>query len=350
MSDKTSYDLVVLAGDIGGTNTNFALIGKKGGTFSQILDRHYKTHEEKSLIEPLGRFLAEARKHAPAFPPSVCCISGAGPVRDNACVLTNAPWDIDGKEAEKAFGIKTIVINDFTAVSYGVVLLDITDAKAITRLEHPDGSFPAQREGPKLVVGAGTGLGVGYLTREKNGLVAHASEGGHIVLPVFDEESWAFSSWLASRYGGEAPGAEAAVSGQGIGFSLSFVAEKGLIPLTKTAEKILGMAECERPAEISKNAASDPVCRHIMERFVDYYARVCASLSCVFMPSGGLYLAGGIAAKNEALFVQGKRFTTAFSHSYREHTKRILAETPVYIAKDYSISLYGAANAAATIL
>ncbi len=350
MKDKTSYDLVVLAGDIGGTNSNFALIGKKGGTFTQILDRHYKTQEEKSLLEPLGRVLEDARKHAPAFPPTVCCISGAGPVRDNSCVLTNAPWDIDGKAAEKALGMRTIVINDFTAVSYGVVLLDITDNKAITRLEHPDGSYPAQRDGPRLVVGAGTGLGVGYLTNERGSLVAHPSEGGHIVLPVFDEESWAFSSWLASRYEGEAPGAEAAVSGQGIGFALSFVAEKAILPMTKTAERILGMDECDRPAEISKHASSDPVCRHVMERFVEYYARVCSSLSCVFMPSGGLYLAGGIAAKNEPLFLQDRRFMTAFSRSYREHTRRILAETPVYIAKDYSISLYGAANAAATIL
>ena len=63
-SSRTSYDVVILAGDIGGTNTNLALFGKKGGTFTLLFDRHYKTKEEPSLIEPLGRFLKEAARSA----------------------------------------------------------------------------------------------------------------------------------------------------------------------------------------------------------------------------------------------------------------------------------------------
>ena len=350
MSSNVNYDMIILAGDIGGTNTNFALMGKKGGAFTLLLDRHYKTQDEKSLIDPLGRFLEDARKAAPGCTPTVCCISGAGPVNDNVCVMTNAPWNIDGHAAEKAFGFKTLVINDFTAVSYGVVLLDIKDEKAILRLPRADGKYVDQKPGATLVVGAGTGLGVGYLTPGKDGVVAHASEGGHMVFPVFDDESYAFAKWLAGRYDGEAPGAEALVSGMGIGFALSFISEKAVVPMTKVAEQILALPETDRPAEISKHASSDPVCHHIMERFVEYYGRYCGSLCCIFMPTGGLYLAGGVAAKNEAFFLDGARFMKAFAHSYREHTRKILADTPVFIAKDYSISLYGAANAAATLL
>jgi len=350
MSNGATYDAIILAGDIGGTNTNFALVGKKGDAFSILIERHYKTQEEKSLLDPLGRFLEDAGKELPACKPSVCCISGAGPVSDNVCVMTNAPWDIDGNAAEKTFGFKTLVINDFTAVSYGVVLLDIKDEQAILRMPRPDGKYVDRKPGATLVVGAGTGLGVGYLTQGKDGVVAHPSEGGHMVQPLFDDESFAFAKWLAAKYEGEAPGAEAMVSGQGIGFALSFVAEKGIVPMTAVAQQILAMPESDRPAEISKNAATDPVCRHIMERFVDYYGRFCASLCCIFMPTGGMYLAGGIAAKNEAFFLEGHRFMKAFAHSYREHTRKILADTPVFVAKDYNISLFGAANAAATLL
>ena len=35
-----------------------------------------------------------------------------------------------------------------------------------------------------------------------------------------------------------------------------------------------------------------------------------------------------------------------FERSYAKHIRSILAKTPVMIVKDYSISLYGAANAA----
>ena len=123
-SSRTSYDLVVLAGDIGGTNTNLALIGKKGGTFTIVFERHYGTKEEPSLLEPLGRFLAEARRERPGLAPELCCVSGAGPVVDQRIKLTNAPWGIDAREIESAFSIPSKLINDFTAVSYGVLLLD----------------------------------------------------------------------------------------------------------------------------------------------------------------------------------------------------------------------------------
>ena len=76
------------------------------------------------------------------------------------------------------------------------------------------------------------------------------------------------------------------------------------------------------------------------------YARVCADLSAAFIPSGGLYLAGGIAAKNEGLFLGDQRFMASFEGSYREHIRAILGRVPVMIVKDYAISLYGAANAA----
>jgi len=144
-----SYELVVLAGDIGGTNTNLALVGKKDGAFSILFDRHYKTKEEPSLFEPLRRFLAEAAREKPGLEPSTCCISGAGPVEDGRIALTNAPWGIDGPGIERAFGLPTRVINDFTAVSYGVLNLDPEDPKEITRLASPDGTVAPIGAGPR---------------------------------------------------------------------------------------------------------------------------------------------------------------------------------------------------------
>ena len=83
-----------------------------------------------------------------------------------------------------------------------------------------------------------------------------------------------------------------------------------------------------------------------MDAFVKLYARVAADLCAAFLPRGGIYLAGGIAAKNEARFLEGSRFMGMFEQSYREHIRAILRNVPVMIVKDYDISLYGAANAA----
>lgn len=345
VSTRTNYDLVVLAGDIGGTNVNLALIGKKGGTFTLIADRHYKTKEEKSLIEPLERFLAEAKREFPAFAPEACCISGAGPVENGKIALTNAPWDIDGPAVEARFGLPTAVINDFTAVSYGVILLDPKNPDQLRRLAHTDGSLPEPRPGVRAVLGAGTGLGVGYVVRVHDRVEAFPSEGGHVTLPVYDELSRALQTWLAERMG-FMPGAEAAVSGQGIANILEFlVAHRGVkmgLPLD-----ILARPFEERALLVATNAGTDAVCAEAMDLFVKLYARVAADAAATFLPAGGVFLAGGIAAKNEARFTEGDRFMAMFERSYREHIRKILAATPVMIVRDYAISLYGAANAAA---
>jgi len=348
-SSRTSYDLVILAGDIGGTNTNLALFGKKGGTFTLLFDRHYKTKEEPSLIEPLGRFLKEADRERRGLKPELCCISGAGPVVDRRIELTNAPWAIEAKAVESAFSLPTVLINDFTAVSYGVILLDPDRPDQITQLPHTDGSRPAPKPGVRAIVGAGTGLGVGYVVKIRDRIEAFPSEGGHITLPVYDEETRSLQRWLEKRYG-FTPGAEAAVSGQGISNIFQYLcelADTAGAALGKEARRAREVSDAERPALIA--SSSDPVCVKAMDIFVKLYARVAADHTATFLPSGGVFLAGGIAAKNESRFLEGSRFMAMYEKSYAKHIRAILASTPVMIVKDYSISLYGAANAAVAL-
>jgi glucokinase len=343
-STRTSYDLVVLSGDIGGTNANFALIGKKGGTFTLLFDRHYRTRAEPTLVSALEKFVLEAARECPGIAPELCCISAAGPVIGRRIELTNAPWSIDGAEVESHFGFRTLLINDFTAISYGVLLLDPRDPEELLRLPHTDGSLPDPKPGVRVVIGAGTGLGYGYVVKIHDRTEAFASEGGHVTLPVYDEVSRALQSWLAERMD-FVPGAEAAVSGIGISNIHEFFYSRMGCREGLNAE-ILRMDGGARPALISANAEADPVCAATMDMFVRLYARVAADAAATFLPSGGVFLAGGIAAKNEARFLEGQRFMETFEKSYRGHIRSILCATPVMIVKDYAISLYGAANAA----
>lgn len=344
------FDTIILSGDIGGTNTNLALMGKNKDGFTQIFDRHYKTQEEKSLLEPLSRFLNDAKVEVSDFVyPEIFCISGAGPVVNNSITLTNAPWNIDLKEIEKHLGIKGVVINDFTAISYGVVLLDAENTSEITQLTHTDGSLPKAENGTRLVVGAGTGLGTGYLNPTKAGLVAYPSEGGHISLTPYDDETIGLYRYLAKKFN-EVPGAESAVSGLGIANIYAYLHSLPSYEKTAIVQEIHALKETDRPAMIAKNIKNDALCARVMDIFTKLYARVCANACLTFLPSGGLYLAGGIAAKNEAFFLEDNRFMEAFESSYREHTQNILRRVPVYIVRNYDVSLYGAANAAITLL
>ncbi|GAB1455419.1 MAG: ROK family protein [Spirochaetia bacterium] len=335
----------ILAVDVGGTNISCAIIDTKDGAFLKRFERRYSTRVEPSLVAPLQRFLSEATI-AGANSPTLLCVSAAGPVDGHSIKLTNAPWGIDGDELEARFGIRAFVINDFSAIAWGVLLLDHDNKDELVQLASPDGRMTLPTaNGPVVVIGAGTGLGFGFALRDQDGIRVYPSEGGHVCLPVYDDESRAFSRWLEDRYG-FAAGAEAGVSGQGIGHIFSFLAAKEEA-LTALARTIMGVEEHERPELVSRAADSgEPLCLRTMDMFVRLYARVAADAATTFLPSSGIYLAGGVAAKNVARFTEGNRFMESFLWGYREHVRAIAANTPVYIVKDYAISLYGAANAA----
>jgi glucokinase len=335
---------LLLAADVGGTNLSLALMAGSGGRVRLLRKAVFSTPAEPSFLAPVRRFLAEGVPEG--FPAGLeaACVSGAGPVKGTVIPLTNAPWDIDGAALEADLGVPVRLVNDFTAVARGALLLDPEREEQLLPVPHPGGAAAPDPQGTVLVVGAGTGLGVGYITRGPEGARVHASEGGHVGLPMTGEETLGLWRYLRPRFPGP-PGAEAAVSGRGIATLLGYLAASGRHPVTPEAAAILALPEPQRPAAIA-GAQGDPLCRAAMELFVDLYARVCADLCAVFLPTGGLFLAGGIAAKNAGLFLEGGRFMASFERNYREHIDGIVRSTPVFIVRDYAVSLYGAAGAA----
>jgi len=337
-------DLVTLSADVGGTNLNLGLLAGREGRFRILLRRTVPTGEQRGLLEPARAFLQEAGQAGlPA--PSAACACGAGPVEAGRLELTNAPWGIDGPALERSLGLPVLVVNDFTALARGVLLLDPSDPAQLLPLPHPDGRSPQpDPAGTALVVGAGTGLGVGCVVRGPTRVLP--SEGGHIGLPILDGETLALWEYLRGRFPGP-PGAEAAVSGPGIATLLDFLVESGRTPRTPGTEALRRLPGEQRPAAIAAAAAREPACARALDLFVELYARVCADLCAVFLPSGGLYLAGGIAARHEGRFLAGDRFMRTFSANYRPHLDALARSTPVRIVRDYSVSLLGAADACA---
>jgi len=311
-----------LVGDIGGTNTNLALACLDDTGIELIDKARFSTQQEKSLSEPIQRFLKSARERGFAGSLDFCCISGAGPVEpDETIQLTNAPWNIKASEIEQLLKVPVKLINDFTALSYAVTLLDARDTATVTQLPHSNGSYCVPQDGLMLVIGAGTGLGVGVWSIGGQGNVtAYPSEGGHSELPVFDALSAAFHTFLTRRYG-YAAGAELGISGQGIAnifeflnsesFHAGMVTEDyGFSPgtfgngISTAAKAILALPRGEWPAKLAQHAAHDPWAGLTMELFVRLYALKAANLVSIFLPRGGVWLAGGISSKNETWLLE----------------------------------------------
>jgi glucokinase len=336
----------IFSGDIGGTNASFALVRLQNGKLLSTGKFLFKTREVSSLTEAACEARAEIRRRFPDIVIRKACISVAGPVAENRCVMTNVSWTVNGSELEAALGMPVKIINDFTALSYALPLLDTHNPEEITPLF--SGSEPPQPSGKvRAVVGAGTGLGVGCLVETDGGFTALASEGGHTDFAPIDEASRRIYAWLEKRIG-TIPETELFVSGQGLVNVFHFFHEeaKAAGSLSEKFREIAALPDGEKPALIAASAASDPGCARIMRLFVCMYARAAYNAAVTFLPSAGLYLAGGIAGKNEEWFLKDGAFMKSFLRAYRPKIRDILKAIPVYIIKDYGVSLTGAGNAA----
>lgn len=337
---------MILVGDIGGTNTTLAAVEYTADRFEVKARERYPTSELSGLSEALDRFRDRFGDLWSLY--ELACFSVAGPVRNNVCRMTNVHFTIRGDEVERETGVTTYIINDFSAICYALPLLDTHEQIDTVTIPHPDGSRPASHGAVRAVVGAGTGLGTGYLIEDQGHYAAHPSEGGHSDFPATDELSMEFVRYLRGRFE-LPPGVEQYVSGQGIANGFNFLLDTGRLARDAEVERVSALPDAEKPGAIAGGASSHEGLAEVMRLFVRLYAQYARNTAIFFLPTGGLYLAGGIAAKNEAWFTRDDLFMRTFETNYNDRITPLLHETPVVLIKDYAVSLYGAAHAAVSL-
>ena len=149
---------------------------------------------------------------------------------------------------------------------------------------------------------------------------------------------------------------ERVVSGQGIIAIYQFLRDRGmaaespeLAEIVTTWEREAGRAKSVDPAAAISQAAlkgEDSLAVQTMELFVGAYGAEAGNLALKLLPYGGLYVAGGIAAKNLPLLTQDT-FLDAFSHKGR--LSKLLEDIPVRIVLNPRVGLIGAARRAAEL-
>lgn len=330
-----------VAGDIGGTYTRFALLTADSNGFHPVTSVRLKTAEVESLERALEDSISTFKTKHGADRISGICLSPAGPVENNVCRLTNVKWTIDGNELERALGIPTLVVNDFTAVCYGVPLLSTESRDQLVRISESDGD-PAQEDKTGAVVGAGTGLGVGFLHWNGRWTRAYPSEAGHADFAPFDGESERLWNFLRDRIGA-APDAEQFISGQGLANIADFAHSRS--PRSSALAEIAGAKRTEKPSMLAQAALEDDECAAAMRLFVKMYGRYCGNIGLHFLPQSGLFLAGGIVSKNLRWFEEEPVFMDAFHDHYLASLRSILKKMPVYAITEPAVSYIGAARA-----
>lgn len=334
----TGTPTVVLAADVGGTNTKLALAQCGGGKCLILTRSVYASGEHAAFERIVEAFLREPQ--VAAFAPGVAaaCFAVAGPVEDGCARLTNLTWRIDERDLARHFAISRVsVINDFAAAGLGIAQLAETD---LLTLQHGTPVAHADR----VVIGAGTGLGVAWLTWDDGRYRVHPSEGGHAGFAPVDEDQDQLLQRLRAELGHVS--AERIVSGPGLERIFKCLQDSGY---SAPGQALLdAMAKGDNAGAISEFALGkrDVVAERALDVFVSAYGAFAGNMALIGLARGGIYIAGGIAPKIAAKLQDGT-FMRSFAGKGRFRT--LLESFPVKVVMNAQVGLLGAIAEAARL-
>ena len=159
---------MLLAGDIGGTKTNLAIIDPAGGVGKTVAEATFPSGRYPSLESIVQQFLNQT-----GIEVSRASFGVAGPVVGGRATITNLPWVMDEHNLQRAFDLEAVyLLNDLVSIAYAVPHLEGRDLHVLNEGRPEPG-------GAIAVLAPGTGLGEAFLTWEGTRFSAHPSEGGH---------------------------------------------------------------------------------------------------------------------------------------------------------------------------
>lgn len=304
----------LLVADIGGTNARFAISDADGALHEP---RVLHAARFPKIEEAITAYFAELKRPRP----TQACFAVACPASGPEIKLTNSSWRFVKAELRQQFQLERfVVINDFEALAASVPIL----AGAQLAELRPGTPDPAS---VSLVIGPGTGLGVGAYVPAGNGAWAVISgEGGHVGFAPNTEAEIRLWQRMRQRYGRVS--AERLLNGSGLVNVYRFMADE--------AGQQVG--EVDAPEIARRALASEQVAVASVLMFFDMLGSVAGDLALAFGSRAGVYIGGGITPKLLD-FARRSRFIERFLDKGR--VAAILQDMPVQVILEERAALYG---------
>lgn len=321
---------LILAGDIGGTKTVLALFStSKDQKTPPLVSTRFASGQYNSLEDIIAEFLEQTGAH-----PSIASFGVAGPIENHQAHITNLPWTIRADSISKTFQIPQVfLLNDLQAVATIVPFLDKADLGSLNP------GNPANK-GTIAVIAPGTGLGVSFLVWNSSGYRAYATEGGHNSFAPRTPLQTELLIFLQGRY--EHVSFERICSGKFLPNIYDFLVQKGTYAVPSWFHQELEQAPDRTPlivqAATDKKAA---ICVATLDLFVQCLGTLIGNMALTLLPTGGIYLGGGIPPR---IFnrLQQQDFLTAITDKGRFST--LVSTIPLHVILDSQAGLSGAAR------
>jgi glucokinase len=322
--------VIVLAGDVGGTNARLATVELTEGAARIVRQSRYPSAQYPGLGPIVHRFREEVVTDLDR-----ACFGIACSLVGDDCTAPNLPWTINARKLATEIGIPcTGIINDFVAVGYGIELLQQSD------LELLQVGVTASR-GTIALIGAGTGLGQGFLVWERDRYAVQPSEGGHADFAPSGELQSGLLQFLGRQF--RRVSWERLLSGPGLVNIYRYLLASAVAPETPAVREEMRQ---EDPAVVITRhglARTDRLSDRTVDLFCEILGAQAGNLALTVVATGGVYLAGGIAPVLVERLKSGP-FLTAFHNKGR--MSELLSQIPVRVIMNPNVGLLGAAAVA----
>ena len=341
----------ILCGDIGGIKSRLFLIKINSNPKShhEIINNTYHfSFSFKNVGDLLTQYL-EQYENSPNYP-HYAVFSVPGPVKNNSILqFTNVPhWSpVNGNELAKTLKVKKLVfLNDFVANGYGIqtnLRLGI-DYRVVNDKE-------IEENGPKCTLGPGTGFGFGYLTKKEEDkyYLVNDSEGSHSDFAPINSLQFKYKQYLARYYNIDHISTERAICGQSIIPIYKFLSGQIRVnydtALYEQVRVFQGTQNSDTQYQINKLIVQKGVrkecklCEKTIEFFVELYGQAAGNAGLMYLPTGGMYLLGGLSDKFQDFIIETDIWKKAFIDKGR--LGEVLENLPVFLVKDIDLNMRG---------
>lgn len=312
-------------------NSNaYAIVADVGGTFARFSRVHletlaldevaiYRCAEYNSFESVLVTYQTQSGLE------DIKCvaIAIACPISDDWVNMTNGPWQFSIRELKQKLNLHELkVINDFNAIAMSLPVLKEHQVRQI-------GQGQADNNKVKVVLGAGTGLGLAYLVPSSKRYVAFAGEGGHASWGAKTQREWFIYNELKQYY--DHVSYERLLSGHGLENLY-----KALLRFHNQTMPALQASEIISQALSQQNSIAEET----IVQFFSVLGVYAGDMALTFGAFGGVYIAGGIVPRLLSLIEQSN-FRANFEDKGR--FSEFSAQMATFVITEEQPGLLGAA-------
>jgi glucokinase len=324
----------ILACDIGATKTETAVYGIENKIPVLINSQKFLNVEFRSPEDIILKYLKNI-----SFKIDCACIGVPGPVEEGRCTGTNIKWEFSEFSLSEKFRIKKLkLVNDIEAIAAAIPFYKEENLITVYKGSQSD------KKRNKAIIAPGTGLGQAAMIYNEGKYITVSTEGGHTDFSPDDETEAELMFYLKKKFGHASY--ERVASGSGIRNIFNFLKDIKKYEVSNILEKNLASDDPAKVIYEQSLIGKSRICEKTFDIFISALGRQTGNIVLNFKATGGVYLAGGIPLKIQAM-IRTEKFVNSYLR--KGELSYLNAAAPVYIISDPSAAIFGAAVTASLL-